>query len=168
MWCQSTAWNSGHQARRQKNTNILSDVTRKACHGQVCHLSISHYFYFCLRDAVKPESPLTLQNSSFQAYCLNHRRYVGKTGHPIKPWKWPPVLTYSEGTESLFVKNRAGFGLKDNEMGQAQLRNIFIVLFNLDHFDSWDRCTFACVPERGRQWEWEKQEAFQEAWIPLI
>lgn len=74
--------------------------------------------------AVKPELPLTLQNFLFQAYCLNHRRYVGKTGHPIKSWKWPPVLTYSWGTESDAFKNRARFGMKNNE---AKFRGILSV-----------------------------------------
>lgn len=138
---------------------------KKACHVQACRLSISHYFYFCLRDTVKPESPLTLQKSSFQAYCLNHRRYVGKTGHPIKPRKWPPVLTYSEGTESLFVKTE--LVLVWRIMKWDSPGTFFVVLFNLDHFDSWGRCTLACVPELGQQLDWEKQ-GFKEAWTPLI
>lgn len=78
-----------------------SEACSWECIFSVCHLSISRYFYLHLSEGiVKPELPVTLQNPLFQTYYLNHWRYVGKTGHPIKPWKRPPVLTYTGGTES--------------------------------------------------------------------
>lgn len=96
----------------------------------VCHSSTSHYFYFHLSEGtVKLELPLTPQNSLFRAYYLNHWRYVGKTGHPIKPRKRPPVLTYSGGTESDSLWREHLCQIEGQWNGTGKVHDRFIVLF---------------------------------------
>lgn len=114
---------------------------------QVCHTSISRYFYFHLSEGtVKLELALTLQNSLFQAYYLNHWRYVGKTGHPIKPWKRPPVLTYSGGSESDSLWKEHFRQIERQWKGTGKVQEHVIVLFCIlstvsDHLVSGGRCT---------------------------
>lgn len=86
----------------------------------------------------------------FQAYYLNHWRYVGKTGHPIKSWKRPPVLTYSGGTESDSLWKEHLCRIERQWNGTGKVQEYFIVLFCLfstdsDHLVSWGRYTGNCV-----------------------
>lgn len=99
--CSTTHWITGQGIKnRDVDSSPLSafTISQLLRAYQVCHLSVPHYFYFHLKGAtIKLELPLTFQNSLFQAYYLNHRRYVGKTGHPIKTLKMAPCFNTLRG-----------------------------------------------------------------------
>lgn len=91
--CQSAARDTGKLTGGPKigpctgaPSGLLQNSLLPGAYFQVCYSFASRYFYFHLSEGiVKSELPVTLQNPLFQGYYLNHWRYVGKTGHPIKP-----------------------------------------------------------------------------------